>query len=90
VVDDQTVRVTLKQPSPPSFSGSLTRLEARVSAAHQKWGKTHAAPVGTGPFKFAEWVKSDRVLLERNDATGAGVLCWTRGGETVRGIRPGV
>ena len=24
-------------------------------------------PVGTGPFKFVEWVKSDRIILERYD-----------------------
>ncbi len=37
-------------------------------AAHQKWGKDLTLhPVGTGPFKFVEWVKGDRVVLERND-----------------------
>jgi peptide/nickel transport system substrate-binding protein len=24
-------------------------------------------PVGTGPFKFAKWVKDDRIILERNE-----------------------
>jgi ABC-type transport system substrate-binding protein len=74
VVDDNTVRVTLKQP----FAAFLFRLAhsagAIVSpAAHQKWGKDLALhPAGTGPFKFVEWVKGDRVVVERNDAYWGG------------------
>src|SRR5205814_160761 len=42
-------------------------------AAHQKWGKDLALhPVGTGPFKFVEWVKGDHVTMERNDAYWGG------------------
>jgi peptide/nickel transport system substrate-binding protein len=29
-------------------------------------------PMGTGPFRFVEWVKDDRLVLERNDAYWAG------------------
>ena len=74
VLDDNTVRVTLKQP----FAAFLFRLAhsagAIVSpAAHQKWGKDFALhPVGTGPFKFVEWIKGDRVVVERSDAYWGG------------------
>ncbi len=74
VVDGATVRVTLKQP----FAAFLFRLAHSAGgivspAAHQKWGKDLTLhPVGTGPFKFVEWVKGDRVVLERNDAYWAG------------------
>src|SRR6266480_1308916 len=74
VVDDSTVRVTLKQP----FAAFLFRLAHSAGgivspAAHQKWGKDLALhPTGTGPFKFVEWVKGDRVVLERNDGYWGG------------------
>src|SRR6266568_8559035 len=39
----------------------------------QKWGKDLALhPTGTGPFKFVEWVKGDRVVLEKNDGYWGG------------------
>ena len=25
------------------------------------------APIGTGPFKFVEWKKGDRIVFERNE-----------------------
>ena len=74
VVDDGTVRVMLKQP----FAAFLFRLAHSAGgiaspAAHQKWGKDLTLhPVGTGPFKFVEWVKGDRVVLERNDGYWGG------------------
>ncbi len=74
VVDDATVRVTLKQP----FAAFLFRLAHSAGgivspAAHQKWGKDLTLhPSGTGPLKFVEWVKSDHVALERNDAYRGG------------------
>lgn len=30
--------------------------------------KFNQAPIGTGPYKFAEWVKEDRIVLKANDA----------------------
>jgi ABC-type transport system substrate-binding protein len=74
VVDDGTVRITLKQP----FAAFLFRLAHSAGgivspAAHQKWGKDLTLhPAGTGPFKFVEWVKGDRVVLERNDGYWGG------------------
>src|SRR5215813_13298753 len=74
VVDDATVRVTLKQPFGAFLFIMAHSAGAIVSpAAHQKWGKDLALhPVGTGPFKFVEWVKGDHVTMERNDAYWGG------------------
>ena len=32
------------------------------------WKDFALKPVGTGPYKFVEWVKDDRIVLEANDA----------------------
>ena len=69
VVDAATVRVVLKQPFGAFLFIMAHSAGAIVSpSAHQKWGKDLALhPVGTGPFKFVEWVKGDHVTMERND-----------------------
>jgi peptide/nickel transport system substrate-binding protein len=74
VVDDSTVRVTLKQPFGAFLFIMAHSAGGIVSpAAHQKWGKDFTLhPSGTGPFRFVEWVKGDHVTLERNDAYWGG------------------
>ncbi|MGH7430009.1 MAG: ABC transporter substrate-binding protein, partial [Candidatus Methylomirabilaceae bacterium] len=70
-VDDATVRITLKQPS-PSFLGGLSTTQAAivspaaVARAGERWT---AAPVGggTGPYVFKEWRRGDSILAERNN-----------------------
>src|SRR5437867_5523804 len=81
VIDDSTVRVILKQPFGAFLFIMAHSAGAIVSpAAHQKWGKDLALhPVGTGPFKFVEWVKGDHVTMERNDAYWGGRPNWGRG-----------
>ncbi len=69
VVNEYTVKFNLKVP----FAFFLNNLAHSASgivspAAHKKWGKDLTLhPTGTGPFKFVEWVRGDRVVLERND-----------------------
>ncbi len=69
VVDEYTVRFNLKAP----FAFLLNTLAHSASGmvsptAHKKWGKDLTLhPTGTGPFKFVEWVRGDRVVLERFD-----------------------
>lgn len=71
VLDPYTVRVTWTEP----FAAALTNLSnpwllSIVSpAAVRKLGNDGFArsPVGTGPFKFVEWVPRVRVVMERNE-----------------------
>jgi peptide/nickel transport system substrate-binding protein len=69
VVDNYTVRFVLKYPT-PNFLPNLTWGTGVVSpTAVEKYGKDYgtASAVGSGPFKFVEWVKGDHILLERNN-----------------------
>ncbi len=74
VVGEYTVRFHLKVP----FAFFLNNLAHSASGivsptAHKKWGKDLTLhPVGTGPFKFVEWVRGDHVTLVRNDDYYAG------------------
>jgi peptide/nickel transport system substrate-binding protein len=68
VVDSNTVRFTLKQPFSPLLN-NLTLNTGRIvsPAAVKKWGKDFAShPVGSGPFKFVNWEKNVRIVLDAN------------------------
>jgi peptide/nickel transport system substrate-binding protein len=66
VVDTYTVRLNLKYPN-AALEGALTMpVAGPVSpSAVQSMGleKFQGLPVGTGPFKYVEWVKGDHVTL---------------------------
>ena len=65
VVDDRTVRVTLKQYSDNWLfhmsSGAAGIVSAKTAATNT------SNPIGTGPFKFVAWNKGDSLTLTRND-----------------------
>lgn len=69
VVDDLTVKFTLKEPYAPFLSNLAYPTGLMVSpAAVKKWGKDYGRhPSGTGPFKFKEWKPNIQVTVERND-----------------------
>ncbi len=74
VVDEYTVRFNLKVPY-AFFLNNLAHSASGIVSptAHKKWGKDLTLhPVGTGPFKFVEWVRGDHVTLVRNDDYYAG------------------
>lgn len=63
-VDDTTVRVTLSAPD-GAFTFKMAWGDAVIVAPES--AETNATnPVGTGPFRFAEWVQGDRVELVSN------------------------
>lgn len=68
IVDDYTVKVNLKQPFAAFLdSASLSWLAITSPTAIQKWGKDYRLhQVGTGPFRWVEYIEKDHVTLERN------------------------
>lgn len=68
VVDDNTVRILLKQPYAPLLD-SLSQVYLGIASptAVQAWGKDYQLhQVGTGPFVMAEYVPNDHLLLKPN------------------------
>lgn len=71
-VDDYTVRFKLSQPLAPFLANLAMDMFAISSpAAIQKYGEKYGMPeagcVGTGPFKFKEWVEGDHITVVAND-----------------------
>jgi peptide/nickel transport system substrate-binding protein len=69
--DPYTVKLHFSKPYPflrVAFTGSTGRAATILSPrAVKEKGKAYGrSPVGTGPFKFAEWKEGDYILLEKN------------------------
>ncbi|MBZ0127787.1 MAG: ABC transporter substrate-binding protein [Rhodobacteraceae bacterium] len=64
VVDPMTVKITLSQPN----GGFITNLAwgDAVIVAPESIANAATAPVGTGPFKFGDWVQGDHIEIVKN------------------------
>jgi peptide/nickel transport system substrate-binding protein len=68
VLDDFTVRLELSEPFAPLLD-SLSQVYTGMAspAALEEWGADYQFhQVGTGPFRFVEYVAGDHLTLERN------------------------
>lgn len=65
-VNDSTLRITTNGPDPalPARLSWLTIVAPGAVAA----GTLGQQPVGSGPYKFVEWSKGTRIVLEKNPA----------------------
>ena len=63
VVDSHTLRIKLKNVN-SMFLFNLARPDSMI-VSKQSVDKLKSAPVGTGPFKFVEWIRGDRIILSR-------------------------
>lgn len=67
-VDDFTVQIHLKTAYAPFiYTIAITPFSIVSPTALQKWGEDFTNnPVGTGPFKFVQWDRNDKIVLEAN------------------------
>ena len=70
-VDRYTLRIRLKQPdynlSYVLASEPMSAVAHEVIAAYgDTGGRTMSNPVGTGPYKLANWIRSSKIFLEAN------------------------
>jgi peptide/nickel transport system substrate-binding protein len=66
VVDDYTVKITTKTAFAP-FLYTLVHAGASIlPEAYVESGDDFNMPIGSGPYKFVEWVSGDKVTLEKN------------------------
>ena len=73
-VDDLTVRVTWKEPYSPGFGAWVFYIMPKhvyqyAKGKGEEFNKNpkNSVPVGTGPFKFQEWKRGEKVVLKANE-----------------------
>jgi peptide/nickel transport system substrate-binding protein len=79
-LDDRTLRFKLKQPAAGFLIATLAKIniipkkvwEAKITelAAKPENAESYQepTPIGSGPFKFARWLKAEEIVLEANPA----------------------
>ncbi len=69
-IDDYTIHIVTEKPAPlvPNdlSTFAIVSVEAGKGATTEDYNSGKAM-VGTGPFKFVEYVPGDRIVMERND-----------------------
>ncbi len=80
-IDDHTVRITLGEPYAPLLASLASSWSAILPAdLVEEEHDFGAVPVGTGPFRFREWVQDSRIVLDRHDGY------WMDGAPQIGGV----
>jgi len=73
VIDEYTIEIKLSSPTAVLLSklalGFVFGIQSPAAIMEQGdvYGTPAGTSVGTGPFKFVEWVPDDRIVLEKNE-----------------------
>lgn len=70
VVDQNTVKINLKEPNTPFLNNLAMVMSAPMispKALKENNNNVNQTPVGTGPYKFVKWEKDQNIVLVRND-----------------------
>jgi peptide/nickel transport system substrate-binding protein len=71
-IDDYTVKFMLSAPLAPFLANLAMDIfaissPAAIEAAGEDYGTPAVGAVGTGPFKFVEWIEGDTITVEANE-----------------------
>ena len=80
-IDDLTIQISTPAPFPlmaNTLSNLLIVSKAAGSGAKSEDYNSGKAAVGTGPYKFGEYVPDDRMVVTRNDAHWSGKPLWEK------------
>jgi peptide/nickel transport system substrate-binding protein len=80
VVDSHTLRLRTAAPAPllPLMLGAVTIINRKAVEAPTGDFNSGKAAIGTGPFRFAEFVPNDRVVVQRNENYWAEKASWSK------------
>lgn len=79
IVDPHTIRFTTKEANPllPAYLAQVYIISKSVAgSATTADFNTGKATFGTGPYRFVEWQRGDRLVLKRNDGYWGGKPTW--------------
>lgn len=68
VIDDLTVKINFTKYNPIA-AGMLTEVHVHCKDSYEAMSRDEASQtaIGSGPYKFVEWVKDDKIVLDRWD-----------------------
>ncbi len=81
IVDPLTIRLSTADPFPlmPTYMATFTIISKKHGqGAETKDYNSGKAMIGTGPYKFVEWVPGDRIVYERNENYWGGAEPWEK------------
>ena len=80
IVDPHTIRFKTRGPSPlvPTELASINIISRKFVEAPTGDFNAGRAAIGTGPFRFVEFVPGDRIVLQRNDNYWGAKPHWAR------------